>query len=168
MSAEISCATTVLRDTATAASEIDRVLNAMLFHSKPGYIGISEDVAYTKVSDEYLKTPLIKVLGPSAPDAQAKAVADIIKALESARAPIIMVDGRAARPNWAQYVDPLIEALKIPFFQTMLGKGVANEESPYFGGSYGGAGSWPDSVNPAVAESDCILWLGNYPSDFNT
>jgi pyruvate decarboxylase len=42
MSAEISCATTVIRDGPSAAGEIDRVLNAMLFHSKPVYIGIPE------------------------------------------------------------------------------------------------------------------------------
>ncbi len=79
-----------------------------------------------------------------------------------------MIDGGAARLEWAQYVNPLIEALKIPFFQTMIGKGVADEESPYYRGSYGGAGSWPQSVKPAVEKADCILWLGNYPSDFNT
>lgn len=36
MSGELSCATAVLEDTHTAASEIDRVINAMLLHSKPG------------------------------------------------------------------------------------------------------------------------------------
>ncbi|KAK5659251.1 hypothetical protein OQA88_1343 [Cercophora sp. LCS_1] len=168
MSSEISCATAVLRDTATAASEIDRVLNAMLYHSKPGYIGISEDVAYSKVSIEYLNTPLTKTLAPSAPEPAARAVAEIIKTLESAKAPILMVDGGAARGDWAPHVNSLIEALKIPFFQTMIGKGIANEESPYYHGSYGGAGSWPPNVQSTVESADCILWLGDYPSDFNT
>ncbi|KAK1753354.1 thiamine diphosphate-binding protein [Echria macrotheca] len=168
ISAELSCATTALDDPVTAPSEIDRVLNAMLYHSKPAYIGISEDIAYSMVSDEYLKTPLVQTLGPAAPEAEAKAVAEIVRTLASAKAPIIMVDGGAARHNWESFVNPLIEALKIPFFQTMIGKGVANEESPYFAGSYGGAGSWPVKVRSEVESADCILWLGNYPSDFNT
>ena len=140
----------------------------MLYHSKPAYIGISEDVAYSKVSDEYLNIPLVRTLGNSAPESEAKALAEIIKTIESAEAPILMVDGGAARHDWAEYVNPLIEALKIPFFHTMVGKGIANEDSPYYQGSYGGAGSWPPSVNPIVESADCIIWLGNYPSDFNT
>lgn len=35
MSRQICCATTVLQDSATAASEIDRVLNTMLHRSQP-------------------------------------------------------------------------------------------------------------------------------------
>ncbi|KAK3346090.1 thiamine diphosphate-binding protein [Lasiosphaeria hispida] len=168
ISAEISCATTVLTDPTTSVAEIDRVLNAMLYHSKPVYLGISEDIAYSKVSDEYLNTPLVHTLAPSASESEAVAVAEIITALESAKSPILMIDGGAAPGNWAQHVDPLIEALKIPFFVTTMGKGIANEGSPYFKGGWSGAGSWPQSVIPGVENADCILWLGNYPSDFNT
>ena len=130
-------------------------------------IGISEDVAYSKVSTEYLETKLTKVLAPSSPASEAKALGDIIKTLESAKAPIIVVDGGAARHQWTEFVDDFIEALKIPFFVTVLGKGVANEKSPYYSGPYAGVGSLPNAIK-AVSESDMILWLGNYPSDFNT
>ena len=119
------------------------------------------------MSSEYLETKLTKVLAPSSPAAEAKALGDIIKTLESAKAPLIVVDGGAARHQWGQYVDEFIEALKIPFLVSVLGKGVANEESPYYLGPYGGVGSYPNAIK-AVSESDVILWLGNYPSDFNT
>ena len=79
-----------------------------------------------------------------------------------------MIDGGAARQSWAEHIDPLIEALKIPFFVSVIGKGIANEESPYYKGCYNGAASCPDHVVEAVKKADCILWLGNYPSDFNT
>jgi len=168
MSSELSCATAVLKDSSTAVAEIDRVLNAMMYHSQPGYIGISEDVAYTKTSTEYLKTPIVCALPPSPSESEAKALADVIEFLESAKSPILMIDGGAARQTWAEYIDPLIEALRIPFFVSVIGKGIANEESPYYKGCYGGAASCPDHVVEAVQKADCILWLGNYPSDFNT
>jgi pyruvate decarboxylase len=124
-------------------------------------------VAYTKVSSEYLDTPLVKVLPSSAAAGESKAVREIVKTLESAKSPIIIVDGGAARSQWQGHVDALIEAFKLPFFVTILGKGLANEESPYYSGAYAGLGSLAH-VSKAVEESDLILWLGNYPSDFNT
>ncbi|KAK0625444.1 thiamine diphosphate-binding protein [Bombardia bombarda] len=168
MSSELSCATAVLKDPSMAVAEIDRVLNAMLYHSKPGYIGISEDVAYTKVSTEYLDTQIVRSLPPSAADSETKAVAEVIRVLESAKSPILVIDGGAARPSWAEHINPLIETLKIPSFSTVMGKGAADESSPYYHGVYSGAGSCPSGVIKAVDESDCILWLGNLPSDFNT
>ncbi len=119
------------------------------------------------MSTEYLETKLTKVLAPSSPASEAKALGDIVKALESAKAPIIVVDGGAARHQWTDFVDDFIEALKIPFFVSVLGKGAANEQSPYYAGPYGGVGSLPNAIK-AVSEADVILWLGNYPSDFNT
>ncbi|CAP65220.1 uncharacterized protein PODANS_5_4580 [Podospora anserina S mat+] len=168
ISSELCCATTVLDDPTTAAAEIDSVVNAMIFHSKPGYIGISEDIAYAKVSNEYLGTKLARCLPPSAPESEAAVTTEIVSQLELAKSPILIVDGGAARASWAEHVDPLIQALKIPFLVTGLGKGIADEMSPYYQGCYAGEGSWPRSAIGLVQEADCILWLGNYPSDFNT
>lgn len=95
-------------------------------------------------------------------------MAAVLAALTSAKAPILILDGGAARQAWAKHVNPLVNTLKIPVFNTLLGKGVADEYSPYYGGSFAGAGSTPKSVIDAVARADCILWLGNLPSDFNT
>ncbi|KAK3376853.1 thiamine diphosphate-binding protein [Lasiosphaeria ovina] len=168
ISGELSCATTILKDPTTAVAEIDRVLNAMLFHSQPAYIGVSEEVAYAKVSTEYLDTPLVRALPRTPAESEAKVVAEIVKLLESAKAPVLVVDGGAARQSWAEHVNPLVDALKIPVFVTVMGKGIVNEESPYYKGYYGGAGSNPPTVRAAVEQADAVLWLGNYPSDLNT
>jgi len=168
ISAEISCATAVLDDPITAQAEIDRVLTAMMYHSKPAYIGISEDIAYAKVSTEYLNTPIPRTLQPSAAEAEAAALDEVVKQLESSKAPILMIDGGASRSNWAQHVNPLIAALKLPFLVTGMGKGIADESSPYYHGCYAGEGSYPAGVIDTVKAADCILWLGNFPADFNT
>ncbi|QKX55636.1 uncharacterized protein TRUGW13939_02733 [Talaromyces rugulosus] len=167
MSSELSCATTVLHDPATAVAEIDRVLNAMIYHSKPVYIGISEDVAYAKVSVSTLDKKLVHSLPVGDLAVETRAISDIIAKLEASNGAVIIVDGGANRSSWAPFVDPLVDALKVPVFVTCLGKGAVDESSPYFGGAYGGIDSWPNVVK-MVESSDCILWLGRLPSDFNT
>jgi hypothetical protein len=49
-------------------------------------IGISEDVAYSKVSTEYLQTSLVRTLSSGPTDAESKAVAAIVDAITSAKA----------------------------------------------------------------------------------
>ncbi|KAK5998051.1 Pyruvate decarboxylase [Cladobotryum mycophilum] len=166
MSAELSCATAVLKESHNAVSEIDRVLNAMMYHSQPGYIGISEDVAFTKIPIGALETAPIARALPRGPQDD-MAIAEIVARLEAAKSPVIIVDGGAARREWTPHVESLVQVLPIPHFVTILGKGAINEENPLFGGWYAGAGSWPRTIK-AVEQADCILWLGNLPSDFNT
>ncbi|KAI0126055.1 thiamine diphosphate-binding protein [Xylariales sp. AK1849] len=167
MSAELSCATAVLKDPAIAADEIDRVLNAMLYHSQPGYIGIPQEVAYSKIPSSGLSTPLSRFLSPNAADVETSVINAIIAKLESSNSPALIVDGGGARGSWNHLADGLVDALDIPYFTTILGKGIVKESSDLFGGSYLGAQSWP-SVIKAIEGSDCLLWLGNYPGDFNT
>jgi pyruvate decarboxylase len=139
----------------------------MIYHSQTGYIGISEDVAYAKIPASLLEKKLNVNPFTFHATAEETAVTAIIEKLKAAKKPIVMVDGGAARTSWAPLADPLLEALGLPFFTTVLGKGIANEENPLFGGVYAGHGSMAHAIK-AVKDSDCILWLGNYPSDFNT
>ncbi|KAK4664334.1 Pyruvate decarboxylase 1 [Podospora pseudopauciseta] len=138
---KLCCATTVLDDPTTTAAEID--MSILVQNS-------------------------LDACPPSAPESEAAVTTEIVSRLELAKSPILIVSGGAARANWAEHVDPLIQALKIPFLVTGLGKGIADEMSPYYQGCYAGEGSWLRSAIGLVQEADCILWLGNYPSDFNT
>lgn len=167
MSKKISCATTVLMDTKDAASEIDRVLNEMLYYSQPGYIGIPTDVCYTSTSSSSLNTPLKIDLPSNDKEIEKMAIADIRKLLEASSKPIIMVDGGAIRNQVLPEVENLLKITDFPYFTNPWGKGCVTEESPRFGGLYVGVASKED-VQAAVESSDCVLWIGNLPSDFNT
>ncbi|KAK1984746.1 thiamine diphosphate-binding protein [Colletotrichum cereale] len=167
MSAELSCATTVLQDAHSAPSEIDRVLNAMMYHSKPGYIGISEDVALAKIPTSYLESKIVTHLPPGNAEVEDMVITKIMEKLSSAKTPIIVVDGGAARGSWEKEVSGLIDALKLPCFNTILGKGIIDESNPLYHGQYAGIGSAPNTIE-LVESADCVLWLGNLPSDFNT
>ncbi|UKZ94521.1 uncharacterized protein TrAFT101_009392 [Trichoderma asperellum] len=166
ISSEMSCATTILKDPENAIAEIDQVLNAMMFHSQPGYIGITEDVVKTMVPASSLNATSVKMtLSPGLEDDHA--LAAIMAALEASKNPIVVVDGGAGRGSWAPHASDLIKTLRCLHFNTIMGKGAVAEDDLLFAGCYAGVGSLP-LTSKAVENSDCILWLGHMPSDFNT
>jgi pyruvate decarboxylase len=93
MSKQISGATTVLNDPATAAAEIDRVLRVMLYESRPVYIGVPTDVAFVPISDKGLSKPLPRSLPPDDASITKDVNSKIRSLLEQASRPIIIVDG---------------------------------------------------------------------------
>lgn len=130
-------------------------------------IGISEDVAYSKIPSSYLETKLVTSPLQGNMDIEQKAISAISKALTESKKPILLVDGGASRGSWEKFVPELIDTLAIPVFTTTLGKGIVDESSPYYVGGYEGLVSLPE-VKEVVEEADCVLWLGSLPSDFNT
>jgi len=159
MAKEITCATTVLDNPATAAAEIDRVLNTMMYESRAAYIGVSTDIAYATVSDEQLSTAIVRSLPPNDVEKQKQVIDEIRGLMTTKSSPIIIVDGGAVRHQCTAEVDALIEATQFPTFVTAMGKGAANETLPSYGGVYGGAGTYPD-VKKAVEGADAVFWLG--------
>lgn len=130
-------------------------------------IGISEDVAYSKIPSSYLETKLVTSPPPGNMDIEQKAILEICKALAESKKPILLVDGGASRGSWEKLVPKLIDTLAIPVFTTTLGKGIVDESGPYYVGGYEGLVSLPE-VKKIVEGADCVLWLGGLPSDFNT
>lgn len=167
MSKKICCATTVLMDAETAASEIDRVLNEMLYQSQPGYIGIPTDICYNSISCSSLQTPLKTELPGNDSEVERKAVDEICELIEASSKPAIIVDGGATRNQVLSEVETLCEVTNFPYFSNPWGKGAVSETSDRFGGVYNGIGSKPD-IREAVESSDCVLWVGKLSSDFNT
>ena len=120
----------------------------------------------TKISVSTLQNNPLKVtLDPGPQDDEA--VAAIVAQLEAAKSPIIMLDGGASRGTWEPFVADIVDALQVPWFDTVMGKGLHGEDHPRYGGVYAGVGS-TDETCKLVEDSDCILWLANMPSDFNT
>jgi len=167
MSAQVSCAATVILDASKAAEEIDKTLNAMLYYSQPVYIGVPVDIAATKISSTSLKTRLVKELPPNDPATESSVVNEVISRIKASKSPIIISDGGAIRHQVTGEVAELIAVTKFPTFVTGMGKSSVDEQNPSFGGVYIGAATKPD-VKKVIESSDCVLWIGNYPSDFNT
>ncbi|OCL10022.1 pyruvate decarboxylase [Glonium stellatum] len=167
MSDQISCASVVLMDASTATSEIDRILQAMFYHQQPVYIGLPIDIALSKVSPSSLETSIIRDLPLNDPMVEEFVVKEIYRRLDASKNAVIIVDGGATRHGVVSEVAKLIDITQAPHFVTGMGKGAVNERHPRFGGGYNGASTKAD-VKHTIENSDCVLWVGSYLSDFNT
>jgi len=167
MAKHISAATVVLGDPNTASSDIDRVLNTMLYESRPVYIGVPVDMSHLECEARGLETPLRTTLPPNDADLERNVVAQIRSRLEGSKHPIIIVDGNAVRNNLSEMSRKLSVLTGVQTFTTCMGKGSLDETQPNFGGVYQGAGSHA-GVKQAVEASDCVFWIGNVQTDFNT
>lgn len=168
MTRYITVASTVLGDRHTAAAEIDRVLNLMMYYSRPVYIGIPVNIGTQTIPVTGLQTPLVTTLPPNDPDVESKVVRQIIDLLASRTNPVIIVDGVAVRNDVIQECSTLIKLLGRPYFITAMSKGGISERlGGLFGGVYEGGGS-TEGVRTAVEQADLVLFIGTYPSDFNT
>lgn len=121
----------------------------------PAHLELPEDVA--KETD---LGPLVPCGHGDIPVATQVSVIQGAELIRNAKRPLIMVGGgtRANRPEVAAAVQALIEKTQIPFVSTMMGKGVANEDSPLYLGCSIMPGDYP---NCAVQAADVILNVGH-------
>ncbi|KAJ6166616.1 Pyruvate decarboxylase [Penicillium chermesinum] len=167
MSAAISCSVARLTDPHDAATLIDSTIRECWVRSRPVYITLPTDMVYAKVNGNRLKTPLDLSLPENDPEKEDYVVDVVLKYLQNAKSPVILVDACAIRHKVLDEVRSLVEASGLPTFVTPMGKGAVNETHKNFGGVYAGDGSNP-GVREVVESSDLILSIGAIKSDFNT
>jgi len=167
MSRYITVASTVLEDRHTAASEIDRVLNVMMYYSRPVYIGVPVNIGTLTIPVTGLQTPLVTTLPPNDEEVEENVVRQIIDLLASRTNTVVIFDGGAVRNDVIEESSTLIKLLGRPYFITAMSKGGISERLGSFGGVYGGGAS-TEGVRTAVEQADLVLFIGSYPSDFNT
>jgi acetolactate synthase-1/2/3 large subunit len=88
-----------------------------------------------------------------------KSVKALIKAVENAKSPIILIGSGANRKLVRKQLTNLINKTNIPFISTQMGKGVIDESDPRYIGT--AALSENDFVHQALQDSDLILMLGH-------
>ena len=159
----LCCAETELGDPNTALREIDRVLDAVVRHRRPGYIELPRDMV--GVVPEGLHTPIHKT-PTSDSEALAEALAEAVRRISAAQRPIIIAGVEIHRFGLQNDLLKFAEGAGIPITVTMLGKSVVSERHPLFVGVYEGALGRED-VTRFVEESDCIILLGEFMTDIN-
>ncbi|KAF4338011.1 pyruvate decarboxylase [Fusarium beomiforme] len=167
MAKHITAATAVINYAPTAAREIDEALTIMMRESRPVYIGISVDIAYEMIDSEGLNVPIPTKLQPNDAALEKKVIGEIRKLIEGSNNPAIIVDGGAVRHDALEETQELVKVTNFPTFTTAMGKGGLDEAIPQFAGVHSGAGTLP-AVKQALEAVDTVIWVGNYPSDFNT
>jgi acetolactate synthase I/II/III large subunit len=128
---------------------------AQLERPGPVHLELPEDLANEEVSDIPLIPPHpidIPVAHPAALD---RAAAMILEA----KRPLIMLGASASRPRLADALSEFVRRVRIPFFNTQMGKGsVAGGSNLYMGTA---ALSERDYVHQAIDRADLILSIGH-------
>ncbi|KAH8901288.1 putative 2-oxo acid decarboxylase [Thozetella sp. PMI_491] len=157
-----------LMDPTTAPDEIDRVLELALFHQRPVYLEIPDDMVNVRVSRANLN--LKPKLGLSfAPETENEIlkVQEIVEALHSAKRPVILVDGESRGLGILDQIDELITTTAWPTWTTIFGKGLIDENRDnvhgIFRGKYG-----PETALAYINSADLVLHFGPHLSDTNT
>jgi indolepyruvate decarboxylase len=150
---KLTCANTVLRNPATAAYEIDRVLAACKHFRQPVYIELPCDLEDKLISYDAWEqgTP------PghrSDEETLAEAVEEAARWINSAANPIIMAGVGVARYNFGKELMKFAERINVPIATTILGKSVVNERHPL------SLGVFPGGMSKLLDESDCVIMLG--------
>jgi acetolactate synthase I/II/III large subunit len=121
----------------------------------PVHLELPEDIAGEEVSQISTVPPHpidIPIAHPAALDRAAAMI------LES-RFPLIMLGAAASRPRLADSLSDFVRRLRIPFFNTQMGKGAVNSGSNLYMGT--AALSERDYVHQAIDRADLILSIGH-------
>lgn len=160
MNSAITCNVAKLMDPAEIAVQIDHALRECYIQSRPVYIMFPTDMVSAKIEGERLATP-IDLSEPENETEKEDYVVDVVlKYLEKAKNPVILVDACAIRHRVLDEVHAFIEKSRLPVFVTPMGKGAVNEQHASFGGVYAGTGSCPPQAKDVVESSDLILSIG--------
>lgn len=158
---EVTCANTVLFDPSTAASEIVRVVEAVIAHRRPGYIEVPFDMVDLPIQDYRIERP---ALPPTDPDCLRACVEESVRMINGARKPVILADIELHRHKLTHLAVEIAEKFNIPIAATLLSKSVIQENHPLYIGAYSGALSEP-ACQKYVDSSDCVLMLGTFLTD---
>lgn len=158
---EVTCANTVLSDPETAGDEIMRVVDAVLEHSRPGYIEVPFDVV-----DMPIRLPKLvnRPVATSNADNLAAMLEDAAVAINKAKRPVIVADIELHRHGLTDLALEVAHKFNIPVASTLLSKSIISETDPLFIGVYSGPLSTAE-VQEYVEGSDCLILLGAFITD---
>ena len=160
---EITVATALLDEPFSAFNEIDRVLDEVYWHKRPGYIELPRDMV--SMHGSLYQRPST---GGHHSDTETldAALTDAIDFINQSQNPIILAGAELHRFGFQDKACRLAEEKQIPVVTTLLGKSVIPEAHPLYLGIYSGAMGRAE-VTTLVETSDCIIVLGAFMTDVN-
>ncbi|MDD4013375.1 MAG: thiamine pyrophosphate-binding protein [Candidatus Omnitrophica bacterium] len=162
---EMTVAQAILDDAKNAATEIDRVINAIIQTKRPGYIELPRDMVDVDIDDTHAihreERPAIDLVAVD------EAVREVLGMLAAAERPIVIAGVEVHRFGLQTLFLEFLERSELPFVTGVLGKSVVSENHPQFIGVYAG-GMSPDDVREAVEGADCVIAIGSYLMDIAT
>ena len=160
---EITVASALLDEPFTAFNEIDRVLDAVYWHKRPGYIELPRDMVSIHGAVHQRPSTNERFSDPEILDA---ALVNAIAFINQSENPVILAGVELHRFGFRDKLLRLAEEKQIPVVTTLLGKSVMPETHPLYLGIYGGAMGRPE-ITTLVETSDCLIILGAFMTDVN-
>ena len=157
---EITCDQAVLDDPRRAAADIARVVRSCQEQARPVYIEMPRDLVHAPC-------PPIVSASPSESDEQAVAACAeaILKKVELAQSPALMVGVEVRRFGLEARVAELADRLGIPVVTTFMGRGLLASAKSLVGTYIGLAGR--QEIRDLVEDADLLLMLGVILADTN-
>lgn len=150
-----------------AMTEIDRVIQAAFISKCPGYIALPFDMINTLIEVPSL-LPLLALAPPKSPvQVQSVALKQILKAINAAQHPAIIVDGAIIRHQLQAEATEFVKRSRFPTFSAMMGNCTIDEYLPNYRGIYTG-GITLEGVEEEIETTDPLIEIGSIKSDFNT
>ncbi len=160
---EITVASALLDEPFTAFNEIDRVLDAVYWHKRPGYIELPRDMVSIQGAVHQRPSTRERHSDPETLDA---ALSNAIAFINQSENPVILAGAELHRFGFQDKLLRLAEEKKIPVVTTLLGKSVMPEAHPLYLGIYSGAMGRTE-ITTLVETSDCLIILGAFMTDVN-
>lgn len=158
---EVTCASALINDPKTAASEIIRVVETVLAMSRPGYLEIPYDMVDLPIAP-YRKQPSVATeIDQEVLDA---CLDEIGARINAAKRPVMIADIELHRHKLTDLAMDIATHYQIPVASTLLSKSIIRETNPLYLGVYSGGLSEP-ACQEYVESSDCLIMLGAFISD---
>jgi acetolactate synthase I/II/III large subunit len=121
----------------------------------PVHLELPEDIAAEQVGE----APLVPVHAIDLPVPSAVAIAHAAELILSARWPLLMFGAGANRPHLAAALADFVRRVRLPFFNTQMGKGAVGGASDLYVGT--AALSDRDYVHRAIDRADLVITIGH-------
>src|SRR6516225_2863021 len=121
----------------------------------PVHLELPEDIA----GEEVESVPLVPRHHIDPPIASAQALDHAAELIRAAQRPLVMLGAAASRPRLAAPLSDFVRRLRIPFFNTQMGKGSVSGNSELYIGT--AALSERDYVHRAIDRADLIIAIGH-------
>jgi len=121
----------------------------------PVHLELPEDIAAEQTGE----APLVPVHAIDLPVPSDAAIARAAALILSARCPLLMFGAGANRPHLAQALAAFVRRVRLPFFNTQMGKGAVGGASDLYVGT--AALSERDYVHRGIDRADLIIAIGH-------
>jgi indolepyruvate decarboxylase len=159
----VTVASTVLDDINIIPIEIERVLSSAIRQKLPVYIEIPRDMVYKVVKGPQKCNIPDFIINPKA---MTEVLDETANMINNSNNPVIVAGVEIQRFGLQNYLLEFLNKTSIPVVSTPLSKSVLSENHPMYLGVYEGAIGY-QNVRQYVEQSDCVLILGSFITDFD-